>query len=77
MTQTTTRTRWRIAVSLSVIWVAAAFFLSEESERFRGFLVLGVLPVLIGWAVRWVLLSHRAEQEKASHTKKARFLRRR
>lgn len=77
MVTKTSRTAWRIAVVVSLIWISGAYFLSEESERFRWFLLLGVLPVLIGWAVRWVVLSHRDELQRKNRPGRFRFLRRR
>ncbi len=67
------RTAFRVAASISAIWVIAAFFLSEEQERFRWFLLLGVLPVLVAWTIRWVLVSHQRDKRDATRSGRLRF----
>ena len=47
----------RIAVLLSSLWVAiAAIFLNPLSGHMLPFLGAGVLPVALGWGIRWVVL---------------------
>lgn len=73
MAITTSTTLRRMAIGLSLIWIAGAFFLSEESERFRWFLLLGILPILIGWTIRWILVSHRRERQQKTRTSRIRL----
>jgi hypothetical protein len=47
----------RIAVLLSSLWVAiAAILLNPLSGHMLPFLGAGVLPVALGWGIRWVVL---------------------
>ena len=44
----------RLAVGVSIIWVALLYFLIEKEENVRLFLLFGVLPVMIGWTLLWI-----------------------
>jgi hypothetical protein len=47
----------RIAILFSVLWVVgAAVLLNPSSGRILPFLGGGVLPVAMGWGIRWVVL---------------------
>ncbi len=55
----------RIGLIISLCWIVVVFTVSfdEASESYSkfdmssflgGFMIIGVLPVVIGWGVRWV-----------------------
>ena len=47
----------RLALLLSGIWVVSAFFLMNPmSGKYMPFVGIGILPVALGWGIRWVVL---------------------
>ncbi|MEN8174324.1 MAG: hypothetical protein ABFS23_01085 [Pseudomonadota bacterium] len=60
--QATKLGRWRLAVGLSILWLAGLYFLTEPQEQLRLFLLGGVLPVLAVWLVAWVVRGYRRER---------------
>lgn len=49
----------RIGVLVSIVWIAAAYFISEDitpytNDFFMHFTIGGILPVVLAWGVRWV-----------------------
>ncbi len=49
----------RIGVLASIVWIAAAYFISEEltpytNDTFMYFTIGGILPVVLAWGVLWV-----------------------
>ncbi|VGO12692.1 hypothetical protein PDESU_01246 [Pontiella desulfatans] len=51
----------RLGLLLSVLWVALAFvLLNPLSGNLLPFLGAGVLPVGLGWGIRWVVLGFRS-----------------
>jgi len=57
---------WRLAAGLSALWVLGAYFLTETSDTFRLFLIVGVLPILAGWIIYWVIAGFREDKQKES-----------
>ena len=57
----------RLAVALSIIWMLAFYFLTEKDDSFRLFLLIGLLPVIIGWLILWArkgFIKQKEEDEK-------------
>lgn len=67
---------WRLAAGLSLLWVLAMYFLTESSEAFRLFLLAGVLPVVTGWVIYWIVAGFRADRQRHTHSSRI-FSRRR
>lgn len=56
----------RLAVLLSVAWIAVWLLLSSLDEEFRAvfFFVVGVSPVALLWGLDWVVAGFRRESPK-------------
>jgi len=57
---------WRLAVGLSLVWLLGTYFLTESSDTFRLFLLAGVLPIITGWIVYWVITGFLDDNRRAS-----------
>jgi cadmium resistance protein CadD (predicted permease) len=56
--------RYRLAIGISLIWLALLYFFTEQQHTVRLFLLLGLLPVMIGWTVYWVRQGYRQDQSR-------------
>ena len=54
----------KIALAISIFWVLLFYFLTEPSETFRLFLLIGVLPVVGYWLIVWVRADSRRNSMK-------------
>jgi hypothetical protein len=52
--------RWRLAILVSVVWLAAtALWFRPWTGSQTQFVVLGAAPVIVGWGVVWVMAGFR------------------
>jgi cadmium resistance protein CadD (predicted permease) len=54
----------RRAVGITIIWVALLYFFTEQKENVRLFLLLGLLPVIIGWTLFWVRKGYKKDESR-------------
>ena len=52
--------RWRLAILVSVVWLAAtALWLQPWTGTPTQFVVVGAAPVIVGWGLVWVMAGFR------------------
>ena len=44
----------RLAIALSIIWILTFYFFTEQDQSQRLFLLIGLLPIVVGWFAVWI-----------------------
>lgn len=45
----------RLSIFLSAVWLITIWFIAWSRNSFGAFLLVGVLPIGLGWGLKWVL----------------------
>lgn len=61
----------RLALALSIIWILTFYFLTEQQQSQRLFLLLGLLPIVVGWLGLWTFKGF--DKQKQDDKKSWRF----